>query len=190
MTEPAEGRIPVVFVVPFYALLAAAAWFFLRLIDPGLSRNLWSPDDLRLSLGLAAGAAVVLLAFRWVSLRNFAFARALEAEFGQVLGRQRKWECILIALASGIAEEYFFRGWLQTALGLWPAALVFAALHCPYNRRTLAWPVLAFAAGAAFGWITQWTGNLVGAAAAHAVYNAVALWRITDRFGGGTEPLP
>ena len=178
-----ERRIPAGFTVFFYGFPALAAWVLLYNSDnPSRSGELWTVADPILTVGVAAGAIGVLLILRWVMLKYSRASRALESEFGWIIGRQKKWECILLALASGAAEEYFFRGWLQTTAGVWIAAAIFAALHWPVNKNYLLWPFIAFAAGVGFGWMTIWTGNLVAAAAAHAVYNGVALWRISDRF--------
>jgi len=182
-----ERRVPPFFALFFYGFAAAAAWALLYNADPGRSAELWSVREPGKVAGAAAGATALLLALRWGALRFSRSARALESEFGWILGRQRKWECLLLALLSGVAEEYFFRGWLQEKIGMAAAAAIFGALHWPVNRNFILWPVLAGGAGLLFGWLTLWTGSLIPAATAHVAYNAVALWRITGRYAGWEE---
>ena len=177
-----ERRSPPCFALFFYGFPAAAAWVLLFNTYPGRSAELWTPSDLPLSVGFGAGLAAVLLLVRWIGLRTLPVARGLEAEFGWIVGKQRKWECLMLAVLSALAEEFLFRGWLQTTIGLWPAAVGFGVLHWPVNRNFLPWPIFAFAAGLAFGYVTEWTGDLTAAVMAHAVYNGTALWRVTDRF--------
>lgn len=199
-----ERRVPVLFAAIFYLVPAAGAWALLHFGRPGTTRALWTPSlpegvnawmpSLSGAMGasfapaflVACGLAVALgfLLFRWAALLWSRAARTLESEFGEIIGGQRKWECLFLALLSAVAEEYVFRGWLQTVAGVWIASAAFGILHWPINRNYAMWPVFAFAAGLAFGGLTLWTGNLIAAVTAHAVYNAVALWRITDRFGG------
>jgi len=105
----------------------------------------------------------------------------MEAEFRTVIGPQSALAVPLLALASAGAEEYFFRGALQSQIGVWAQALVFGALHVPFNARMIAWPFFAGAVGLAFGWLTHWSGNLWPAILAHATINHVNLSVIAFR---------
>ncbi len=177
-----ERRLPAFYAAFFYAFPAAVAWIWLHHTKPGRSLALWAPADwpADLALGLGAGAAIVLVT--WVFGRMFAWTRRLEAEFGWILGAQRNWEIAWIALLSGCAEEYLFRGALQEKFGIWVATGVFAVIHWPVNRNFLPWPFLAGAVGLALGGLAIWTDSLVAPAAAHVVVNFVNLRRITGRF--------
>jgi membrane protease YdiL (CAAX protease family) len=90
---------------------------------------------------------------------------------------------LLIALfvCAPIAEEVFFRGWLQDAFAVelparWRraafalAALVFAAIH-PLKGCG---PTVLL--GLVTGALYDWSGGLVAGMVAHAAHNAVALW--------------
>lgn len=182
-----ERRLPVFYATFFYAFPAAVAWVWLEAAKPGRSLALWAPPDwpADLALGAAAGAAVAALSA--VASRTFRWARALESEFGWILGSQRVWEVAAIALLSGAAEEYLFRGALQERFGIWVATAVFAVIHWPVNRNFLAWPFLAGIVGLGLGGLAVWTDSLVAPAAAHAVVNFVNLLRIARRFGGWDE---
>ena len=77
----------------------------------------------------------------------------------------------VIALAPGIAEEAFFRGALQPRLGIWVAAVAFAAVHTQYALTVDT--LLVFTLGAALGLVRR-TLNTSSAMTAHATYNALA----------------
>ncbi len=179
---PPERRLPVPYAALFYAIPAAIAWAWL---GRGRSRALWAPPDWAADLarGVAAGLAIAGLAL--LAGRRFRWARRLEAEFGSILGAQKGWEIVVLALLSGFAEEYFFRGALQEKFGIWIPAAVFALLHWPLNRAFLPWPFLAGAIGLGLGGLRIWTDSLLAPAAAHAVVNLVNLARITRRFSDG-----
>ncbi len=182
-----ERRLPPFYAVFFYAFPAAVAWIWLHFTRPGRSTELWAPADWPrcLALGAAAGLAVVGLSI--LAGRLFSWARRLESEFGWILGAQRKSEIVFLALLSGLAEEYLFRGALQEKFGLWVATAVFAVIHWPLNRNFLPWPFLAGVIGLGLGGLREWTGSLVAPAAAHVVINLANLWRITGRFRGWDE---
>jgi membrane protease YdiL (CAAX protease family) len=177
-----ERRLPPFFAAFFYAFPAAVAWVWLHTASPEANARLWAAEALPAgaAVGLAAGAAIVAVSVLVSRLSRR--ARRLEAEFGWILGAQRTWEIAWLALLSGFAEEYLFRGALQEKLGLGAAAAIFAAVHWPVNGNFLLWPFAAAAAGLAFGGLRLWTGTLWAPALAHAAVNFVNLLRITRRF--------
>ena len=182
-----ERRLPPFYAAFFYAFPAAVAWIWLHFQKPGLSAALWMPAHWArdLAVGVAAGLAVVgvTLAFsRW-----FAWTRRLGAEFGWILGAQKTWEIAWIALLSGCAEEYLFRGALQQKFGIWAATIVFGVIHWPLNPNFFPWPFVAGVIGLGLGGLAIWTDSLVAPAAAHVVINLVNLRRITRRFGAWDE---
>lgn len=177
-----ERRLPLLYALFFYAFPAAIAWIWLYFARPGRSAELWSLDRLPwgVAWGLGVGGAIVALS--GLASRTFAWARRLEAEFGWILGAQRRAEILAIALLSGFAEEYLFRGALQEKFGLAAATAVFAVIHWPVNRNFLPWPFVAGAAGLAFGLLREGTGALWAPAIAHAAVNYANLLRISARF--------
>lgn len=80
-------------------------------------------------------------------------------------------DIVLLSLAAGFAEELFFRGALQPWLGWWAASIIFGALHA----LTPLYFLLATAIGSYFGWLYQYTGNLLVPMLAHAAYDITAL---------------
>jgi hypothetical protein len=108
----------------------------------------------------------------------------LAAALAGVLGRRSVVECVVLALASGIAEEAFFRGALQPHVGLVAASVIFGAVHFVPRREFLPWTAFAIAAGFLLGWLFEHSGNLVAPVVAHATINAVNLWLLSNRSTG------
>ena len=100
-------------------------------------------------------------------------ARVIRASTGPTLGLV----VFVVGPVAGFAEELFFRGFMQTRLqerwGRWPAILVTAAAFGLLHLDPVHTP-LAFAIGLYLGWITELTGSLWPAIAAHIVNNTVS----------------
>ncbi len=124
-------------------------------------------------LGVAVGLALVLASR--LAVRHTHWAQNLHREFRSILGEQSGREILLLALASSVGEELLFRGALLPWLGIWPQALLFAALHIGPGRRFLPWTAAALLIGAGFGYTTYATGNLGCAIAAHFTVNYLNL---------------
>lgn len=164
-----------------YAALALAGVAWLHLGGRVAPARLWRPREVArdAALGIAAGLAVVLVTR--VAARFSPRAREMEAEFRWALGPQTPWGVPLIAAASAVGEEMFFRGALQAHVGLWIQAAVFGAFHIPFTKRLLGWPVFAAGAGLMFGWLLQTTGSLWAPVLAHAMINQINLTVIAGR---------
>jgi len=93
-----------------------------------------------------------------------------------------------IALLAGLGEEMLFRGVLQDSFArwmpLWVAIVMAAVLFGVLHAVTPTYAVLATVVGAYLGGLYLWTGNLLAAIVAHAVYDFVALVYLTN----GPEP--
>jgi membrane protease YdiL (CAAX protease family) len=122
-----------------------------------------------LGLGLAVAALVVVIT-PWL-VRRVTWARALQEELRPIIADLSSAEIAFLALASGLAEELFFRGAMQPALGLLTTSLIFGVVHTGPKRVFLWWAVWAFAMGLVFGAIFEATGVLWGAVLAHALIN-------------------
>lgn len=80
-----------------------------------------------------------------------------------------------VALASGIAEELFFRGWLQTQTNVVVASLLFGAAHL-WGREALPYGAYATLMGFGLGGLFAVTGqHLWAPALAHALNNLLGL---------------
>jgi membrane protease YdiL (CAAX protease family) len=143
---------------------------------------------LDLLLGVAAGALLLVswhLAARWLPL-----ARRLEEQLGALLGPIRPAEVFALALLSGFAEELFFRGAVQGSWGWAVATILFAVLHSGPGPSFRFWTLFALAAGALFGGLMVWRGNLLGPIAGHFLVNAVNLRRLARRAGDSARLGP
>ncbi|MFP6654259.1 MAG: CPBP family intramembrane glutamic endopeptidase, partial [Myxococcota bacterium] len=101
---------------------------------------------------------------------------------GKSLAGLKTGDAILLALASGMAEEMFFRGALQPAVGLGWASLIFGACHFMPRRELAIWSLYALAMGLAFGWLFEWIGHLAAPITAHVVVNGINLPRLARRY--------
>ena len=124
-------------------------------------------------LGVALGLAVVALTR--VVVRRSLWGRTLHADFRALLGDVSGREIFILAVASAVGEEVFFRGALMPWLGLAPQALLFGLLHIGPGRRFLPWTAWALVMGVVFGLLVEATGDLGGAIAAHFTINFLNL---------------
>jgi membrane protease YdiL (CAAX protease family) len=134
-------------------------------------------DDAQVWLGIAAGALIGLgfvFASRFATHR-FEWGRALHRDLRALLGPLHGTEILVLAVASAIGEEIFFRGALLPALGLWGSSAIFALLHIGPKVRFLPWTVSSFVAGVVFGQLFLWAGDLSGPVVAHFTVNALNL---------------
>jgi len=168
----------------FYGALAVAAvvwregFYDERVFDPPAAAVAGAgsaPGVLAAGLfsGAAVGLAVVLASF---ALTEFtAVGRRLSQALARRLPALGVGDAVLLAFASGLAEELFFRGALQPRVGLVAASLLFGALHVASERALVAWSLFAIAMGFLFGWLYEASGTLAAPIAAHTVINAVNL---------------
>jgi membrane protease YdiL (CAAX protease family) len=188
--QPSEGEgLSTRLIVVFYGLLGAAAIVWRLWVDGELP---WrhppsqapSPLALRVALGIGLGLAIVA-ASRLATRRTRVGAR-LAAELSAVLGPltwRRAW---MFALASGLAEEAFFRGALQPRVGLLAATLLFGLAHYVPRPGLRVWSLFALVAGALFGGLFVFTGDLLAPALAHVVVNGLNLhWLSRGAVAGG-----
>jgi len=133
------------------------------------------------AVGLAVAAATIGLS-RQVTERT-KWGDAMGRALAELVGKRSWRECIVLAVASGVAEEAFFRGVLQPALGWLLASLIFGLVHFAPKRELLPWTGFALAAGLVLGALFDSTGNLVAPIVAHVGINAVNLRRLVVRYG-------
>lgn len=154
---------------PFYAAPAAAAQGAAPLRD--------------LALGALAAAAMVGLSD--FLTRHTRSGEALARALARAVGPLSLGQCLVLAGASGVAEEIFFRGALQPRVGLLAASLLFGAAHFVPRRDLALWSVFSVAAGLLLGFLFEATGNLLAPTVAHVGINAVNLPRIVRAYGSG-----
>lgn len=168
-------------VLVLYLVLGAAAlvWAYFR-GEP----NLWRvagrdhPQALAgVGAGLLLGLGIVFVS--QLSVHRFEWARELHREFRAILGPLPDSEVLVLAAASALGEEMFFRGALLPVAGLWLSSAIFALLHIGPRLRYLPWTFSSLAAGLMFGELTLWTGDLTGAVVAHFTVNFLNLRHVS-----------
>ncbi|HEX9842563.1 MAG TPA: CPBP family intramembrane glutamic endopeptidase [bacterium] len=169
----------------YLPMLASGLW----LRAPGTLRI---ADPVALAWGLLAAAAIgaaVVAGSRRIARRT-GWGRRLHAEFHAILGRLESRQILLLSLLSGFGEEVLFRGVLQPRLGLWPASLLFAALHFPARRALLPWTAFALGIGLVLGLLTEWAGSLWPAIVLHFLINYFNLHDLAEPPSAPERPGP
>lgn len=171
----------------FYASLTGVAilWRSVWLDEPILFASeaaaAGGVEPLRdVAAGLVAAAGVI--AASWWLTRATAGGERLARALAELLGRLTPSSVALLALASGIGEEAFFRGALQPRVGLVAASILFGLAHFVPRREFLPWTGFSLLAGLLLGSLFEATGNLVAPMVAHATINGVNLHMLSSRY--------
>ena len=177
-TLPSRSRITLL-AFAIYIPLAAGAFAWARF---GQGRSAWflgtawldASFGTRCAVSIVMGGvlAVATVATTRALLRRAAWARELERELQPIIDPLSSTEVVLLAMVSGCAEELFFRGAMQPAIGLVATSVVFGIAHTGPKRVFVAWSLWAGVMGLLFGLIFELTGVLFGAVLAHVVINA------------------
>jgi uncharacterized protein len=190
ITRGSSWSRPALVMVLYLGLGAAALlWSSLR-----GAPNLWrvaGREDPQILTGIVAGLFIGLgvVFLSQLSVHRFEWARELHREFRSILGPLPDAEIVVLAGASAVGEEMFFRGALMPALaawmgsaavGLWVSSAIFALLHIGPKRRHLPWTATSLLCGVMFGQLTLWTGDLTGAVVAHFTVNFLNLRHVSS----------
>ncbi len=138
-----------------------------------------------LLLGVAFAALVIIVTRRL--LQRAAWAHALHGKLRPFFRDADDAALWAMAIASGVAEEMFFRGFLSATIGVWLSSLVFGALHQVRGKGRWGWASSAFAVGLGMSVIYALTGELAGCIVAHVLINAINLRYLRDH---DPEPRP
>lgn len=135
------------------------------------------PSPLRMAVGPLCGIGfglVVVFVTRF-AVHRLQWARALHQEFRNLLGPLSGGEILLTAAASAIGEEWFFRGAMTPALGLWISSALFALPHIGPSVKFLPWTATSFVVGLAMSGLFLYFGDLGAPIAAHFTVNLLNL---------------
>lgn len=143
-----------------------AAWLLYRPADLGARA---APLTLVLT---AAALTAGLLGGAWLLERLLPSFRYASNLLERALERLRpsRLEALAFAFLTAGAEELFFRGALQSLVGVWGQALVFGLLH-PMPRRGWSYTAYTALSGLAFGYAVTLTGSLWPGFVAHFLIN-------------------
>ena len=177
-----RSRVPLVpLALAFYAVMAAVAVAWRLAADgqgPFLAdRGAPVPEGSLLLrdalLGLLVGGGLVALSRLWT--QHTSMGRLLAEHLAGILGPLSGAKVVVLALASGLAEEAFFRGALQPRVGLVIASLLFGLAHLVPRRELAPWAGFAALAGVLLGALFDYTGNLLAPTLAHVLVNGLNL---------------
>lgn len=142
-------------------------------------------DLVSVSMGLALGGLAIVSAR--IMVARYAWARALHTELAPVVRGNSDADLVVIALASGIAEELLFRGLGVQLVGVIASSVLFGLLHQVRGPARFVWMTWAALMGALLGLVFVATGSLLGPIVAHVLTNAVNLRFVRDH---GATPGP
>jgi membrane protease YdiL (CAAX protease family) len=179
---PAQYLVRVELAASAVLLVVAGTWSAVRGLElAAASRPSVGALIVGTACGLALAATLPLVTAPWARrmlvLRGLRRAwDSLESGLGPTLGAR---EVVVLALGSAVSEELFFRGVLQREVGVVAASAIFGLLH-PLGVAYVLW---AAAVGAGLGGLFVVTGSLAAPAAAHGIYNLLALVYLRRRSG-------
>jgi membrane protease YdiL (CAAX protease family) len=178
-------RLNVLSASVFYGVLLGLAllWGALRgdvnvFVLSSDSRATWAPAVIyRVFIGIGVGLVAVFAARL---LARQAWARDLNAQFRELLGPLSLTQVSILAVASAVGEEAFFRGAMQPDLGWVLTGVIFGLLHMGPGRQFWPWTVSALGMGFILGGLTYFTGDLLAATLAHFTVNYFNLWQLSS----------
>lgn len=195
MNEEPPARLSVTLAVVFYGGMALTAMAFAAWVWP---QDLWfwhndHETPLWQDAMIGVGIGLLTVAASNVLEKHAAWAQRLSDEFARLLGPLNHWDVLILAVTSGVAEELFFRGFLQQVLterlfdghglaGLTVAAVAFGLMHIGPNWRIFwPWTVMAVVMGFVIGGAYLFTGNVLAPIIAHFTINYLNLSSIAEK---------
>ena len=149
--------------------------------------------------GLAASLPIVAYFFFSLSAfgRNLAplerIYDLLKRMLSKALSEMPTWQIVVIGMSAGIGEECLFRGMLQPLVEGWTSpwaaialtGLFFGLLHA----LTPAYFILATVLSIYFGFLVNYTGNVLTPILAHGLYDVVALLLLRRLFSDDARKM-
>lgn len=131
---------------------------------------------------VAGGAVLAFLTVAATRLfvKRCGWARMLHSDLRPAVRDAGDATILVLGLASGVAEELFFRGTLAPELGLVLSSIAFGALHRLRGRVGWIWASWAAVMGLLFGGLFFATGSLLGPIVAHVSINVMNLRFLRD----------
>lgn len=122
-------------------------------------------------LALAALVTLVTVVSTRLLVRHTTWARKLHGTLRAALFGATRQRLLLLAVASSVAEELFFRAALLPWIGLLASSVVFGLLHVSSRETYVGWMLWASLMGAVFGALFIGSGGLLAPIVAHAAIN-------------------
>ena len=167
---------PAAVIIYALAVAAALAWFHFRGRLNLVPQRAIGDHGPWLSLLAGAAAGLLCSGVFLVAQRYLQSFRRLESRLAEIVGPLSEAEILGIAMVSAIGEEFFFRGAMQDAWGIWWSAAVFGLLHS--GPGLLLWGMVAFCLGLLFSCMVDYGLGLLSVTVAHALINNISLRRM------------
>lgn len=165
-----------VFGVESALFIIALIWSYFSKINPFINIHIGFKH-----LIIVFAATLILLGVNFLVINVFSkylpvFQKLKEAyeEMAPISANINVWSAIVVALLSGFAEEYFFRGILQVQFGIIISSIVFGLFHIG-SKKTVIYGVYATLVGFYLGLLYLYTGNLLVPISVHILNNFLAL---------------
>jgi membrane protease YdiL (CAAX protease family) len=155
----------------------AVIWIYLRDIP---WQSALSPTLAHCCTGIGAGLFLLTVNYLVIvyGSRYCSFFRMLknliEQDISPLFKNIHIWGIGLIAIFSGVSEEIFFRGVLQSQIGLFLSSIIFGCVHI-WKATAILYGIYAAIIGLYFGVLYTLTGNLWVPVIAHITNNFVAI---------------
>lgn len=130
-----------------------------------------TPAEVGLGLGVGGAWLVATHVGHAVLCRVFPGFLAQVDDLYAVGDRSRLWSTVGAVVAMGVAEEVFFRGFVQDRVGLVAAVAAYAAVQAVERKWALV--LAALLGGTVWGLLFWWSGGLVAPVVAHVLWTGM-----------------
>lgn len=146
-----------------------------------------SPVEVGVGVGAGGGWLVATHIGHAVLCRLFPSFLAQINDLYAIRDRSRPWFTVGAVIAMAVAEEVFFRGFVQSQVGL--AATVVAYTAIQMVERKWALGLAALLGGTVWGLLFWWTGGLVAPIVAHVLWTGMLMFVWPLRGCEGADPV-
>lgn len=179
--------------IQLISLMSGLFWVFLGFIIIYFfqEKPIWHPlvEGLEIWIQLLTGSLFgILFAFLAIRLLHNEQMKSVIESYGIIQQvRELKLtpvQMISLSVVAGISEEFLFRAAIQPLLGVWVTSAIFIGIHGYIRFSTFPkflYTLFTFLLSCALGYLYIAFG-IYSAMLAHAVYDMIVLWKITDIF--------
>ncbi len=179
--------------IQLISLMSGLFWVFLGFIIIYFfqEKPIWQPlvEGLEIWIQLLTGSLFgILFAFLAIRLLHNEQMKSVIESYGIIQQvRELKLtpvQMISLSVVAGISEEFLFRAAIQPLLGVWVTSAIFIGIHGYIRFSTFPkflYTLFTFLLSCALGYLYIAFG-IYSAMLAHAVYDMIVLWKITDIF--------
>jgi membrane protease YdiL (CAAX protease family) len=162
-------------------LVFSLTWIFFQKRTSWMLLGTANPTALGKDLGIGVGLALGFVGFSLYASSHFRWAQLLEEEFLRILTPLPFRKILVLGLASGIAEELFFRGALLWGTGLYFSSFLFGVAHLIPRRELIPWAFYAAIVGFIFGCVVEIRQTLLPVILAHSLMNILLIHLLNRR---------